>query len=555
MGKKSPPPAPDYTQAAQIQAQSSKDTTQQQTVANRPNIVTPWGTQTWERKSPGKQTVAGNAMNGATFNEAAYMAANPDVAASGLTAQDHYSRFGKNEGRQGFWNDIEQDMPEEWTQTTVLSPEQQAALNDQMAIQSGRSQGALQLLDQATGAFQKPLDYSSFNQGATGVNAAQLNGQVSAPGQGQLFNMGGQGQIQGGVQLGGVGGGGGASGPLKFEMDNTAGEWRQKGQDAALAFQQPLIDRRRSQLESQLANMGLTRGSEAWNAELQRDSDQAMRDQLQAFGAGQSEANMLFNQDLQSGQFTNNARNMEFNQSFQNAQLGQQAQIANNQFSLAGAQFGNQAQQQAFSQALQGAGFNNAEQQRAFQNQMAAAQYGDQQALSQMQAQMQAGGFNQNIRQQQIAEALAQRAQPLNELNALLTGQQVSMPNMPQFNAAGRADPINAMGVAQAQYGAQADAYNAQQAQQQAWMNGLFMLGGGALAGSHPDYKQDVELVGTHPRLGIGIYTWEYKPQYAKKWGAGRHIGVMADELAREVPDAITYDDDGDLVVDYSKVW
>jgi len=543
MGKKSPPPAPDFTQAAQIQAQSSKDNTQTQTVANRPNLITPWGTQTWTRQSPGKQTVAGNAMNGATFNDAAYMSANPDVAASGMSAQEHYNRYGKNEGRQGFWNDVEQDLPEEWTQTTTLSPEQQAALDDQMKIQAGRSKGAMQLLDQATGAFQSPLDYSGFNPGAQGVQAAQLNGSVNTT---NLFGMGGLPLDR--VQAQNVGAASASSGPLKYELERTAGDWRQKGQDAALAFQQPLIDRRRAQLESQLANMGLTRGSEAWNAELQRDSDQAMRDQLQAFGAGRDEASMLFNQDLQSGQFTNSARNQEFQQnafnaqqanqaSLANANLGMQQQLANNQFTLQNAAFANQAQGQNFSQ------------------QMAAAQYGDQQALSQMQAQMQAGGYNQNIRQQQIAEALSRRAQPLNELNALLTGQQVSMPNMPQFNAAGRADPINAMGVAQAQYGAQADAFNAQQAQRQAMMNGLFMLGGAAMMGSHPDYKTDVEFIGTHPRHGIGVYTWTYKPEYAKKWGYGRHIGVMADELARAIPEAISYDDDGDLVVDYSKVW
>jgi hypothetical protein len=60
----------------------------------------------------------------------------------------------------------------------------------------------------------------------------------------------------------------------------------------------------------------------------------------------------------------------------------------------------------------------------------------------------------QALRTAGIAEEAQRRGMPLNELNALLTGQQVSMPQMPSFQAAGAATPANLLGAAtqQGQY-------------------------------------------------------------------------------------------------------
>lgn len=85
---------------------------------------------------------------------------------------------------------------------------------------------------------------------------------------------------------------------------------------------------------------------------------------------------------------------------------------------------------------------------------------------------------------------------------------------------------------------------------------GLGSLLGGAASlytafGSHPSYKQNVERVGVHP-LGIGIYEFEYLDEFKPKWGAGRHRGVMADELVRVLPAAVKIDADGHTVVDYA---
>lgn len=114
------------------------------------------------------------------------------------------------------------------------------------------------------------------------------------------------------------------------------------------------------------------------------------------------------------------------------------------------------------------------EQQRL--QQMALAQQG--QAYGQG---MQGAGFQNTNRQAAIAEEAQRRGMSLNELNAIMTGQQVQNPQMPGFIGASAAQPVNYLGAAQGQYQAALDAYNAKQAQGQGMMSGLFGLGASAL--------------------------------------------------------------------------
>jgi hypothetical protein len=61
---------------------------------------------------------------------------------------------------------------------------------------------------------------------------------------------------------------------------------------------------------------------------------------------------------------------------------------------------------------------------------------------------LQGSQYANQIRQQQITEALTKRGASLNEINALLSGQQVGMPQMPSFNTAQAAQPGDYMGAA-----------------------------------------------------------------------------------------------------------
>ena len=62
--------------------------------------------------------------------------------------------------------------------------------------------------------------------------------------------------------------------------------------------------------------------------------------------------------------------------------------------------------------------------------------------------------------------------------------------------------------------------------------------------------KENIARIGSHP-LGMGLYLFDYKPQYREQCGLGRQFGVMADEVEAIVPDAVSMGEDGFKRVDY----
>ena len=129
--------------------------------------------------------------------------------------------------------------------------------------------------------------------------------------------------------------------------------------------------------------------------------------------------------------------------------------------------------------------------------------------------------FGNTARQAQIAEEMQRRGFTLNEINALLSGQQIAMPGMPGFNTAERAAGADYMGAAQNQWGAAMDAYSAEQAANQAMMSGITDMAGTAMMFSDRKLKRSIEYVGKV--LGRKFYRWVYI------WGQPG-CGVMADE-------------------------
>jgi hypothetical protein len=63
--------------------------------------------------------------------------------------------------------------------------------------------------------------------------------------------------------------------------------------------------------------------------------------------------------------------------------------------------------------------------------------------------------------------------------------------------------------------------------------------------------KQNIQRVGTHP-LGIGLYLFDYKPEFQRFAGSGRQFGVMADEVETVLPNAVAVGWDGFKRVDYT---
>lgn len=93
-------------------------------------------------------------------------------------------------------------------------------------------------------------------------------------------------------------------------------------------------------------------------------------------------------------------------------------------------------------------------------------------------------------------------------------------------------------------------------------MGGLGQLGGillstGLKSGwmmSDIDTKENLELVTELPS-GIKVYTFEYKPEYKDRWGHGRQVGVIAQEVMAVIPEAVGVDPVTDkLIVNYNKL-
>jgi hypothetical protein len=149
-------------------------------------------------------------------------------------------------------------------------------------------------------------------------------------------------------------------------------------------------------------------------------------------------------------------------------------------------------------------------------------------------------------RQQSIAEILQQRGSTLNELQGLLSGQQVQMPQQPGFMGSGLAQAPNTLGATQAQYGAQLDQYNAQQAQQQGNMMGAASLL--AYAFSDARMKTDIRYLDAEALPGVRWATWKWK-------AGGRGRGVIAQDVAKVRPDLVRCDEaSGMLQVNYAGI-
>lgn len=267
---------------------------------------------------------------------------------------------------------------------------------------------------------------------------------------------------------------------------------RRRFEDAAFNRMEPIHQRQDSALDVKLANQGLTPGSDAYKYARQELEDQQARERFNAIEAGGTEQ-----------------------QRMQNMLLGQQQQAFNQD--VGSQQAGNAATQAQFGQDQSWATFNNTN------------------------------------RAQAIAEEQQRRIQSLNEMNALVSGQQVQPAQMPQFMPGSTAAQApNYLGAATAlgnynMAGWQQQAQNQQAANSGLW-GGLGSLAGagaslyGMGAFSDVRLKSNIERVGTHPR-GVGIYEYDIFGR--------RERGVMAQELLEVAPHLVHVHPSGYLMVNY----
>jgi hypothetical protein len=203
---------------------------------------------------------------------------------------------------------------------------------------------------------------------------------------------------------------------------------------------------------------------------------------------------------------------------------------------------------QGFNQATQAFSLGNSALQNQNSMNLANNTFDNQTMQNQFAQQQQQANYQNTLRQQQIAEAQMRQLQPLNNINALLTGQQVGMPQMPQFNAAGAAQPVNYMGAAQNQYQSSLDAFNAQNMNANSFTNGLFNLGGSLGSAAMFNFsdsrlKRIIKKVGQVK--GVALYRFKYHGSDVE------HVGVIAQHLQKVRPDLVKRHQNGYLMVNY----
>lgn len=568
MGKKSGPPAPDYTAAAEKTAESNNNQLLQQTWANRANQVTPWGSSTWDA-AKGVDPATGKAITN-------------------------------------------------WTQTTNVSPELQHALESQMQMQTGRSDLANSLFPRAQNEFGKEMDWTGFTPWSGVPDSQQTRPTTSAfgfgPQQQQIdtsrqfgpqvdqsrqqapnvnqslqqtpqlnTNLGqGAGQVQHGLDFGGV------------QDVEGSGAQRQRAEDAiyqsATSRLDPQWQHQQQQMETDLANRGISVNSEAYSRamdDFQRNKTDAYQQaNMAAITGGGAEAQRNYGIDIglrqqqvgeigQQGQFGNAAQQQAFAQRLgagqaSNEAMGMQfglgAQARQQQLGAQQAAFGMSgdarqqqlaAQQAAFGFGTQGRAQQLAAQNAAYQQSLSGAQFGlgqQQQAFGQQQASnqqnfgqdLQQSQFANQMRQNQIAEAMQQRGFSLNEINALISGQQVGMPTFQGYNQAGMGQGVDYSGAANSQFSAGMQKQQMANDATASMMQGIGGIASTAMMFSDRRVKRDIRRIGQH-RRGFGIYRYRYVGE------RGSRVGVIAQEVQRFAPELVG-SVRGVLQVDYSRI-
>lgn len=480
MGKSTPsaPAAPDPAAVAAAQGAANKDAAIAGATINMVNQSTPYGNLTYRNLSD--------------FNNAAYLAANPDVAAAVKAGQygsgyEHYDKYGRKEistGQRGALDFEYQDMVNgvpRYEAVVTLSPEQQTLLNQQIQGQTSLNQLGLDQLSRIQQAVSQPFSYDGMPAltQSIGQNLPALQSSVGGagiPGVQSSLDFSGLNPVQTGFDRGGN-----VQSTLDFsgapQMMNSGALDAERARIEGALFQRlnPQLEQDRAALEQRLANQGITMGSAAYNAAMD-DYNRGINDlRLGIVGAGGDELSRMYNMSLagrqqgvaellNQGQFANQAQQQAFGQNQTLADFANQARAQQAAELEAQGTFANTAQQQAYAQALSDANLSNAARAQALNEQQAIGQYGN------------------TARQQAIQEQAYARDRPLAELSAFMSGGQ---PQLPQFanTPMSQVQAADITGPTYASYQGQMNAYNQQMAQRNATMGALAGLGGAALGG------------------------------------------------------------------------
>lgn len=501
------PVAPDPTTVSNAQTASNLATARANAQLNRVNQYTPWGSQTYSQTAtPDKIDQAGydNAMKqyNASLSQPQQQASAPVWESESGWSSDpaQATAAAKPLAMPNIADFTTKGNSDTWNSTINLDPAQQKLLDaSNHASQSMADLGNNQIQNVAN-TINKPLDFSGLPQlqqgnlqTSAGVNPSfrsnagygNIQDDINTSNVGQYQNKAGYGKIQDGLDVSGVPSLAGGD-----ALSNAMKQAQQAAFNQQKAYLDPQWNQQQHDLENKLVQQGIMQNSDAWNRAMddqsrnrtfayQNANDQSVAQgnaaQAQLYNQRLSSNQNAFNQAMGLGSFANAAQAQGFGQDLNNANLNNG--VVNNQFSQAQALQAahNASQAQGFGQDYQNATLANTVAQNQFNNGLQNAQLNNQAAGQ---------GFAQSdtARNQGINELLQQQQNPLNVLNALRSGSQVTSPTFgaqPQVNVAGTdvMSPINNA------FNAQMGQYNSQIASNNALTGALGSLGGYALGG------------------------------------------------------------------------
>jgi surface antigen len=289
---------PDPTQAAELQAKSSKEVTNAQTIANRPDMYTPWGNMTWD------QQVGTDPATGAPVTN--------------------------------------------WTGHLALNADQQASLDAQNKAQLGRSLAAQDLTGAARDELTRPMDWGGL---------PEAGGEVAG---GPLSQLGRRGSVQGDLDYSGAPALGDPSQIRQRAEDALYNrsiarldpQWGQRESELRTQLANQGVDPGSDAYNQLYGNFSRGRNdaySSAMNDAISGGGAEAQRQ----FGMDLAARQQGVNEVNQQGAFHNAAQAQDFGQDLQAAQFGNAAQAQQFGQGLQASQYETQRRQQALAEEQQ----------------------------------------------------------------------------------------------------------------------------------------------------------------------------------------------------------
>lgn len=441
MGKSSAaPPAPDYIGAAKQQGIDNLAAARQSNIMSNPNMYTPFGSQTVSYSSP-------------TFDQAGYETALSKYNADKIDPNSYYrsgeggqtsfdqagfdlanARRGAAPTREGFMTGGGQP-----TVTQTLTPQAQQTLESQQRVQTALANLGERGISNAYATLSQPFTPTSIDikKDFTGYQPAPLADQY------------GLAQANTGAGTYGL-----ARGEVPLQYSLNTRDLTQMPTNAGISAQQAILSRLDPTIQAgdtsfkqSLANQGLAPGTAAYDA---------------AFRNREMSKNDLYNQAaLQGINLDMAARQQGLNELNTLGTFGNQAQ-------LAGAGLYNQAVAQNFGQGVTADQLANAAVGQNFGQGITAQGQQYNQALAKAQ-------FQNTAQQQQLAQDLALRQQPINEVIGLMGGSQIQLPQFQGYQGMSVA-PAPTFAGTQAQGQADLSRYGIQQAGANAGIQGITSL-------------------------------------------------------------------------------